>query len=240
MSVGSNGDGSWTVSIDGTTVRVKPAVLLNLGAMWAGLTWWVGRRRPGWGRGMRWLAALLELMALAAADFGHAFAHLVSARAAGTPVDEVLLSSGMPRTLYRDNDVPPRVHRTRALGGPIYSAIGLLTSALLHRLARRDTLAAEVAGWSAIGHGFILGGSLLPLPMVDGGTILKSTLMEHGYSELNAEAAVSKAAGAVAAGSFAAGVIMARRRRWPAALGFLALALVVLGGGVREVRADGD
>jgi Zn-dependent protease len=179
------------------------------------------------------------MVVLATADFGHALAHTVSARAAGAPVDEILISSGMPRTLYEDNDVPPQVHRTRALGGPIFSAIGLLTSTLLQSLAPRDTLAREVAGWSTAGHGLILGGSLLPLPMVDGGTILKWTLVEQGYAEPAAEALVARAAEAVAVGSFTAGAVAARRRRWLPALGFWALALVVLGGGVREVQADG-
>ncbi|MEZ4616783.1 MAG: hypothetical protein R2867_14945 [Caldilineaceae bacterium] len=34
-------------------------------------------------------------------------------------MDEVLLYAGMPRTLYRNNAVPPKTHIGRALGGPI-------------------------------------------------------------------------------------------------------------------------
>jgi hypothetical protein len=120
--------------------------------------------------------------------------------------------------------------------GPIYSAIGLLTSALLRRLAPRDSLAGEVAGWSTVGHGLILMGSLMPLPIVDGGTLLKWTLVERGYPEPEAEAVVRKAALAVAAGAATAGIVAARRRRWFQALAFFAVALLGLGGSAEEVH----
>jgi hypothetical protein len=236
MKPGSNDQPSWTFSLVRTTVRVKPAVLLNLTGLWAAMTWLVGRRRPEWSRGMRGLAGLLDMAVLAAADFGHALAHIISARAAGAPVDEILISAGMPRTLYWSDEVAPRVHRTRAVGGPIYSAIGLLTSALLWRLAPRDSLVGEVAGWSSVGHGFILSGSLMPLPIVDGGTLLKWTLVERGYAEPEAEAVVRKAALALGIGAATAGIVAARRRRWFHSLAFFAVALAGLGGSVEEVR----
>jgi hypothetical protein len=236
MTPGSNDQPSWVFSLARTTVRVRPAVLLNLMGLWVGLAWLTGRRRPEFSRGRRWFAGLLDMVALATADFGHAFAHTVSARAAGAPVDEILISAGMPRTLYWNNDVAPQVHRTRAMGGPIYSAIGLLTSALLRRLAPRGSLAGEVAGWSVIGHGLILGGSLMPLPIVDGGTLLKWTLVELGYREPEAEALVRKAALAVAAGAATAGIVAARRHHWLHSLGSFAAALLSLGSGAGKAE----
>jgi hypothetical protein len=236
MKPGSHSGRSWVFPLAQTPVRVKPAVLLNLIALWVGLAWLAGRRRPHWSRAVRWLAGMLDMMALAAADFGHAFAHIASARAAGAPVDEIFISSGMPRTLYWYHDVPPNVHRTRAIGGPIYSAIGFVTSALLGRLSPHGSLVREVASWSSIGHGLILGGSLLPLPVVDGGTLLKWTLVERGHSEAEAETVVRQAALVMAAGSGAAGLAAVRRCQWLMATGFLGVTLLLLGGGVAEVH----
>jgi hypothetical protein len=52
-------------------------------------------------------------------------------------MDEVRISLGMPRTLYRENAVSPDAHRLRALGGPIFNALGLLVSLAIYRAARR-------------------------------------------------------------------------------------------------------
>ena len=52
-------------------------------------------------------------------------------------MDEVRISLGMPRTLYRDNAVSPNAHRVRALGGPIFNLVGLLLSLAIYRAARR-------------------------------------------------------------------------------------------------------
>lgn len=68
------------------------------------------------------MGVLLALLA----DVGHACAHTVSARLAGAPMDVILLGADMPRTLYWNNDVPPRAHIMRSLGGPVYSGVGLL------------------------------------------------------------------------------------------------------------------
>jgi hypothetical protein len=56
--------------------------------------------------------------------------HTISARLAGAPMDEILLSSGMPRALYRNNKVLPQTHIHRSLGGPIFSLIGSWLSLL--------------------------------------------------------------------------------------------------------------
>jgi hypothetical protein len=95
---------------------------------------------------------------------------------------------------------------------------------------------SDQPGWSTVGHGFILAGSLMPLSIVDGGILLKWTLVERGYPEPKAEAVVRKAALAVAVGAATAGMVAARRRRWFHSLAFFAVALVGLGGSAEEVR----
>ena len=113
------------------------------------------------------------------ADVGHAMAHTVSARLAGAPMDEILLSSGMPRTLYLDNTVSPKTHIQRSLGGPIFSLIGFALSLLWWRNSARGSLSHDLAEASLFDHSFILLGSLSPLPIVDGGIILKWKLVER-------------------------------------------------------------
>jgi hypothetical protein len=106
------------------------------------------------------------------AEIGHAMAHTISARLAGAPMDEILLSSGMPRTLYQNNAVPPQTHIKRSLGGPIFSLIGFTISLLWRRLSPQGSLSRDLADASLAAHSMILFGSLTPLPMIDGGTIL--------------------------------------------------------------------
>ncbi len=126
------------------------------------------------------------------ADIGHAMAHTISARLAGAPMDEILLSSGMPRTLYLNNDVPPQTHIRRSLGGPIFSLISFILSLLWWRFSLRGSLSHDLAEVSLAGHSMILFGSIAPVPMVDGGTILKWKLVEAGQSTEHADRTVHK------------------------------------------------
>jgi len=188
----TNGEAPTLFTVLDTPVKVKPAVLGNLLASWGVLSRMAGRRHPERSWPARLMVGALSTATLVVADIGHAMAHIVSACYAGAPMDEILVSPEMPRTIYFDNDVPPQAHRMRALGGPIYSALGLLSSLLLRGLAPRDSLAHELAGWSCIGHGFIFTGSLAPLPIVDGGSILKWTLVERGRTPAEADAVVQR------------------------------------------------
>lgn len=227
----------------GTPVKVKPIILANLLGLWGLLSWLAGRGRSERPWPVRLLAGALSTAVLMAADVGHAMAHIVSARYAGAPMDEILLSEGMPRTLYYDNDVPPHVHRLRALGGPVYSTVGLLTSLALRALAPRGSLVREVAGWSSLGHGFILVGSLVPLPFVDGGTLLKWTLVEQGRTEEEADEAIRQIDLGLGAATATAGVVVAAagrglpaRRRWTAALGLMAGGAIAIAAARGRIR----
>ena len=229
-------------------LRVKPAILANFVGLWGLMAWLAGRGRPhrSWSR--RLATGALTTLALFAADIGHALAHIVSARYAGAPMDEIVLSEGMPRTLYHDNDVPPRAPRLRALGGPVYSALGLLVSTILRWLAPQGSATHEVAGWSCLGHGLILTGSLVPLPIVDGGTILKWTLVEKGATPDEADRTVRKANGILGAAATVAGLAVATApspsgrpqgsamRRWLPALGLLAVGGIGIATALDKIR----
>ncbi len=154
------------------------------------LAWAAGLRKPERSWLQRFGVALLAMPVALFADVGHAMAHTISARLAGAPMDEVLLSSEMPRTLYQNNEVPPRTHIVRALGGPVFSFICAALSLLWRSLSPKDSLSRDLADASLAGHSFILIGSVTPLPMVDGGTILKWKLVEAGQSPEQADHAV--------------------------------------------------
>jgi hypothetical protein len=219
-----------------TQIKVKPAVLGNLLVGWVALSWLAGQQLPESSWATRLLIGALCLAALLVADFGHALAHIVSARYAGAPMDEILVSAGMPRTLYFDNDVPPQTHRMRSLGGPIFSALGLIVSLFLRALTSPGLPARMVADWSCIGHGLILVGSLTPLPIVDGGVILKWTLVERGHTPAEADAVIRRLNLVIGAVALVAGVALAVLRYWLPALGLAAAGVVAIGAGLGKIR----
>jgi hypothetical protein len=157
------------------------------------LAWVAGLRKPERNRLQRLGVGLLAMPVALFAEIGHAMAHTISARLAGAPMDEILLSSGMPRTLYENNAVPPRTHIVRSLGGPIFSLIGFTASLLWKRTARAGSLSRDLADASLASHSVIFFGSFAPVPMIDGGTILKWKLVEAGQSPEQADRTVRKA-----------------------------------------------
>jgi hypothetical protein len=177
------------------------------------LAWVAGLRKPERSWPQRLGVALLAMPVAFLADVGHAMAHTVSARLAGAPMDEILLSSGMPRTLYENNNVSPQTHIRRSLGGPIFSLIGFTLSLLWRRISPRGSLSRDLAEASLAGHSFILLGSLAPLPMVDGGIILKWKLVEAGQSPEQADQTVHKASLSLGAAFLGLGALLGLFRK---------------------------
>lgn len=225
------------LTIGKTAIKADPAVLLNVLGLWGTLTAVAGWERPQRPWSTRLFVGALATLTWLIADFGHAIAHIFSARAAAAPMDEIRISWGMPRTIYYNNDVSPRTHRMRALGGPIFSALGLAITLLVRTLSQSGSLAHEVASHSAIGHGFIFGGCLMPFPIVDGGTILKWTLVENGRTPAAADEIVQKAGLATSAAAAGSGAVLAtfRHNRLPG-LGLIAAGFLGIGIALRKIR----
>ncbi len=174
--------------IFGTPVKAKTiAVVTIMAVVWEVVTWLQLHWHPERGFWQGLLIGLVTTILLLAVEFGHTLAHIFSARYAGAPMDEILITADMPRTLYSNNDVSPNVHRLRALGGPIFNLMGLLLGLAIYGIASGNSIIKELAGWWALGHGLQLIMSLSPLPFVDGGTILKWTLVERGKTEREAD-----------------------------------------------------
>lgn len=212
----SNSDTAKTLyTFNNVPVKAKPPFWLLIGFMWGLFVWLAGRRKPERPFSQNLLVATLSLPLAFLADIGHAMAHTESAKRAGAPMDEILLSADMPRTLYANNDVEPRTHIARASGGPIYSAIGLTISLLWRTFSPPDSLSREWADISSFYHGAIFFGCLIPLPIVDGGTILKWTLVEQGTTPEEADGIV-KVTGPVVIGMMAVvgtAVFLLRRKK---------------------------
>jgi hypothetical protein len=229
-------DATTLFRFQGTPVKVEPAVGIYIAGLWGAMLWWAGRKDPERPWPVRLLAGSLASLALLAADIGHALAHVISARWAGTPMAYVLVSADMPRTIYPEDDVSPRTHVVRSLGGPIYNVISLLVALISRRFAPPGTVWRESLGWSAVGHGLILLGSLAPLPIVDGGVFLKWTLVDRGHNPQEADAVVRQAGLATGAAAVAAGATLSAQRRWLVGLGLIASGAVAVAAALDKIR----
>jgi hypothetical protein len=219
-----------------TPINIHPMFSGNVIGLWVVATLYSLYRHPQrdlWSGILIGLAAMLLVMV---ADIGHAIAHIFSARAAKAPMNQILLTSGMPRTLYNDNEVSPTAHRTRALGGPVFSAVGLVLSLVLYIFLQKGSIGSELAGWSLLGHSFIFSGILIPLPIVDGGTILKWTLVEKGRTESEADQVVRNANWGIGILAITAGVVLLVMQTWIVGIVALGVGAVAIGAGMGKIK----
>jgi hypothetical protein len=122
------------------------------------------------------------------------------------------------------------------MGGPIFSMAGLLLSLLFYVVAARGTLVREWAGWSLLGHGFILVGSLAPFPMVDGGSILKWTLVEGGRTASQADEIVRRVNWVIGVGAVIAGIVLIGLRLWVAGLIVMGVGVIAIGVALGKIK----
>ena len=194
-------------------VVVWPSFWLLPIAVWGVLSWLAGWRRPERTWPQRVLVGALAVPLAFSTEIGHALAHTVSARCAGAPMDRIVLSSGMPRTLYTDNAVSPTAHRLRALGGPLYNLLGCALGLVWRRRSAPDSLNRDLADLTCASHGLLLIMSLAPAPIVDGGVLLKWTLVARGASPSVADQTVHKLSQTLGIGLAAAGATLIIWRR---------------------------
>ncbi len=200
------------------------------------------------------------MAAILGSEWCHNLAHAATARLVGKPMDALRVAWGMPLVVYydvNDESVTPRQHIARALGGPLFNAL-LLPFALLFRRftgKRQDIPQSPVDGsgsgasesgtagasWlfpvlhdvaeAAAGMNLFLStASLLPIPGIDGGPVLKWTLVERGSTPAEADETVKVVDRVVGAGlGAAAGLAFKKRRRFLGAIlaMFSFLALVI-------------
>jgi hypothetical protein len=143
----------------------------------------------------------LQMLVTLGAEWGHNLAHLAASNWIGKPMNEFRIQFGMPRCIYHeinDRDVSPRQHIIRALGGPIFN---LLVQPFLVRASRRakpGSIAGTTTNTALKANRFLSLVSLLPIPGIDGGPILKWSLVEHGRTIQEADEIVRKVNGPLA------------------------------------------
>ncbi len=206
-------------------------------ASWMFFSWWSSRRDPDRKPGVSLgLGAVHTLMVLGS-EWCHNLAHVAAARMVARPMDALRITWGMPLCVYyelEDERVTPRQHIARALGGPLFNFAASLTLGRIRSRTKKNTPAREIVDTALGANLIILGAGLLPYPGLDGGVILKWSLVEGGSSTRQADAITRQMDGAVAAGLAGAALGLRKRRPWLSvllailsALGFsLALSLV--------------
>jgi Zn-dependent protease len=214
-------------SVFGTPLVVKGLTGFPIVQLFTWLVmFWFGRRTSqGRSKGQQAGIAAAKTAVLLGSEWGHNLAHAAAARAIGKPMNAMRIAYGMPLCVYyniNDAGVTPRQHIARSLGGPLFNLL-LLPLALLfrHRFAPGSP-AHEVAHLAAGTNTFLSTVSLLPLPFIDGGPILKWTFVERGSTIQQADQAVRGVDGVLGVFLSFGSLLALRLRRYGSGV-FLAL-----------------
>ena len=183
---------------------------------WGFMTKWAGNRNPkrSWQGNM--MAGALSMVVLLGSEWCHNLAHAAAAKLVGKPVDAIRITWGMPLLVYHDvNDpsVTPSQHIIRSLGGPVLNAMLLPFAWLGQRLTQTGSILRDVADTAVRMNAFLSTVSLLPIPGVDGGPLLKWSLVKNGSSVKEADETVRKVNWAVGGAAATASVAAFRRRK---------------------------
>ncbi len=164
-------------------------------AAWPIMAWVARRRRPQ----RSWAQALgvgaLTMPVVLGSEWLHNLAHAAAARLVGKPMDAIRIVFGMPLVVYHDinaQDVTPQQHIVRALGGPLFNALLVPFAWLLRRRASADTIAYDLAETALATNIFLPTVGLLPIPFIDGGPVLKWSLVARGRTVPEADQAVRR------------------------------------------------
>ena len=149
-------------------------------------------------------------------EWGHNLAHLAASNLIGKPMNQFRIQFGMPRCIYyslNDPDVTPREHMMRALGGPLFNLMVLPFAWAAKRLTKKDSIAGVTARTAHDTNLLLSTVSLLPIPGIDGGPILKWSLVERGKTISEADEVVRKTNGPLALllGLFSSGAFLKKK-----------------------------
>lgn len=210
--------------------------------LWGVLSWVAGRKRPDWSLQKRAYAGALTTTIMLGSEWCHNLAHTAVASKIGKPVDAIRIFWGTPLLIYyniNDQQVTPRQHILRALGGPVFNALMVPLTWLAKCLSREGSLTRYAADF-ALGTNSVLSTiSLLPIPGIDGGPILKWSLVESGRSPEEADEVVKGVNLFLGGGlAVASGVALKKRRKWLAAAmaAFAATSLAIGFGYLKEQK----
>ena len=195
------------------------------------------KKHPGRSLGERLAAGGLSMAAILGSEWCHNLAHAATAKWIGKPMDALRVAWGMPLCVYHeieDPNVTPPEHIIRALGGPVFNILLLGLASLMRRLTRQDSIAREVADAGVGMNLFLSTVSLLPIPGIDGGPILKWSLVDSGRMPEEADEIVTQVNKITGAGLGAAAGVALKKKRWftGAILGMLSAVALGVGFGL--------
>lgn len=212
----------YTVTIGeifGTPLVVKGKTWLPFAQLitWPIMAWVAKKRLPerSWWESLG--IGFFTMPVILGSEWGHNLAHAAAARWVGKPMDAIRIIGGMPRVIYEDiNDltVTPRQHILRALGGPLFNLLILPVAILFRTFTRPKSTARDIADTAVMMNVFIPLAGLQPIPGLDGGPILKWTLVESGCSIEEADLVVRKVDGALGVIYALTGGMAFKVRRW--------------------------
>ena len=184
---------------------------------WPIMAWVAKKRRPE----RPWLQSLgvgaLTMPVVLGSEWCHNLAHAAAARAINKPMDAIRIIGGMPLLVYYDvNDeaVMPKQHIIRSLGGPIFNILVLPLAWLFRQRTDPESVGRDIANTAVAANAFLPAVGLLPIPGIDGGPILKWSLVEKGYTQPEADLTVRKVDGILGTLLLAAGIVSLKKCRW--------------------------
>jgi Zn-dependent protease len=187
---------------------------------WIILSWVAGKKLPDLSWRKRLYTGAITTIVLLGSEWCHNLAHAATASRIGKPVDAIRIFFGTPLLIYydiNDQQVTPTQHITRALGGPIFNVVMIPFAWLASHYSQDGTLSRYIANFALGTNCFISMVSLLPIPGIDGGPILKWSLVEAGRSPAEADEVVKVVNLALGSGlSVAVGAAITKRRKWTA------------------------
>jgi Zn-dependent protease len=202
----------------GTRVVVKGNTWMPLTelAVWAIMAWVAGRGHSDRSWWKRLGVGGLTMTTILGSEWCHNLAHAAAAWLVGKPMDALRVTWGMPLVVYhdiQDETVTPSQHILRALGGPVFNALLLPLALLFRRFTREESVPRDVANAAVGMNTFLCTASLLPIPGIDGGPILKWSLVERGHTPEAADGMVKGADRVAGVGlGIAAGMALGKRR----------------------------
>jgi Zn-dependent protease len=178
----------------------------------------------------------ISTLIILGSEWCHNLAHATAAHMIGKPMDALRILWGLPRIFYanvNDENVTPRQHIIRALGGPVFNAMITAISLCLKRFIPQNSTLSDAVDITLKTNAFLSTNSLLPIPYLDGGPLLKWSLVERGNTIHEADDMVKRVNLITGAGlGFASGIALKKRRRFIGViLGVLALTSWAIGFG---------
>ncbi len=189
--------------IFGTPLVIKGPTWLPLveAGMWGVMSWVAGQRHPDRSVWQKVFVGLLTMPIAVGSEWCHNIAHAAAAWWVGKPMDAMRIAWGTPLVVYFDIEDPavtPREHIIRALGGPLFNALALLPILIGRGLTRTTSLARELLDIALASNLFLLLVGMLPIPGIDGGPILKWSLVSRGRTPREADRVVRQVDGVLA------------------------------------------